>query len=73
MGAITKRRIVRVLAAAKEHRSRLLRFVLFWQEACSGMGAIAKWLVGALATATPEVGFARFNFGSVRCLLCDSG
>lgn len=62
MGTIAKRRSIRALASAKEHRAVLSGFVLHGRKFAAFVAAIAEWLVFRPTTGAPPIGFAVLDF-----------
>jgi hypothetical protein len=50
-----------LFAAAKEDLLVFVGFIFHWREVAAFVRAIAKRLVSALTTATPEIGFPCLN------------
>jgi hypothetical protein len=71
VAAIAKGRGCGVLAATKVNGLGLGGVKLHRRKSASPVGAIAKGLVGAQATGTPEIALAGFNFNGIWTLLCD--
>ena len=69
MCAVTERLLATLLAAAEEHPFVGLSCVLDGRYAGILVTAITEGLLAALATRTPEVGLALFNFDRVRRFL----
>lgn len=69
MCAVAEGLLAAVLASAKEDPLAGLSCVLDWRYAGVFVTAIAEGLFAALATRTPEVGLALFNFDRVRRFL----
>lgn len=73
MRAVTERLLATLLAAAEEQPLADISCVLDGRDARVLVTAIAEGLLAALATRTPEVGFALFNFDGVWRFLRDYG
>ena len=73
MASVAKRRLAAVLAAAKAHPLACHRGIFDRGKPRVLVASVAEGLLAALATGTPEIGFALFNFDGVGGLLCDNG
>jgi hypothetical protein len=54
-----------VFAAAEKHLAGFCRGVFYGLEGGVRMRPITKWLLGAFAAGTPEIGFAGFDINAV--------
>ena len=62
MCAVAKGLVAAVLAAAEKHPLAGIGCVFDRRYVRVLMAAVAKWLIAALTTSAPEVGFAFFHF-----------
>lgn len=73
VATVAKWRRSRYFAPTEEDLSRLSRLVSYGCEFGTLMRTIAKWLLFAKTTRTPEIGFARFNLNWERGICCSGG